>query len=667
LLDLFADGIANARVLLLVNYRPEYRHEWGGKSYYIQLRLDPLGRQGAGEMLATLLGNSVELDPLKRMVIERTEGNPFFIEEMVQALFDEGVLVPGTVKITRPLSQVRIPATVQGILASRIDRLPAPHKDLLQTLSVLGKNFPLDLVKAVAPMPEDDLARMLSGLQLGEFVYEQPGLTNIELTFKHALTQEVAYNSLLMERRKLLHERAGEAIEGLFHDRLEDHVGELAHHYSRSLNSEKALTYLQAAGVLASQRSANAQAADHFNTALGLLFTLPDTHERAMQELDLQTKLGPVVMALKGHASPEAARVYARARELCQRLGETAQLFPVLWGSWFVSTGDDFETARDLAHELLALARRVRDPALLLEAHHALWMTLIFRGEIVSGREHAERGAALYQAELHRPHALLYGGHDPGVCCRFLGAPASWLLGYPEQAVQKIREALALAQELRHPHTTVMALTWAAILHQLRGEVLEAGERAEASVRISAEHGFAVWTALGAFLLSWARAEHGLAEHEIAQMRQDLADVEATRTELFRAQFLGLMAKRLGETGRTEAGLELVVEALDAVKNGVRWYEAELYRIKGELLLERNSTDAASAEESFRTAIGVARRQSAKSLELRATTSLARLLAKEDKRDEACAMLAEIYGWFTEGFDTADLKDAKAQLDQLNA
>src|SRR5713101_5258964 len=235
LLDLLADGIANARVLMLVNYRPEYRHEWGNKSYYVQLRLDSLGRESAGEMLSTLVGDGMDLNPLKRLIIERTEGNPFFIEEMVLALFDEGVLVrSGTVKITRPLSQVRIPATVQGILASRIDRLPAPHKDLLQTLSVLGKNFPLDLVKAVAPVAEDELATMLSGLQLGEFVYEQPGFTNIELTFKHALTQEVAYNSLLMERRKLLHERTGDAIEGLFHDRLEDHVGELADHYSRS-------------------------------------------------------------------------------------------------------------------------------------------------------------------------------------------------------------------------------------------------------------------------------------------------------------------------------------------------------------------------------------------------------------------------------------------------
>jgi predicted ATPase len=601
------------------------------------------------------------------MVMERTEGNPFFIEEMVQALFDQGALVrDGAVKVARPLSQLRLPPTVQGVLASRIDRLPAEQKELLQTLAVIGRESLLGLLGKVVSRTEAQLERMLGDLQSGEFIYEQPAVGDVEYTFKHALTQEVAYNSLLVERRKLLHERAGEAIEGLFHDRLEDHVGELAHHYSRSTNSGKALTYLQSAGELAMQRSAIAQAEVHFNAALDLLGTLPETPERAMRELDLQTKRGPVVMALRGLGSAEAGKVYARARELCQRIGETAQLFPVLWGIWLVhSVQGDLEKARDLADELLVLARRTQEPALLLQAHHALWQTSVFRGEIVSGREHAERGAALYQPELHRSHARLYGGHDPGVCCRFLGATALWLLGYPDRALQKSREALALAQELHHLHTIATALTFMAMLHQLRGEAQAAGEQAEVAIRLSAEHGFAMWTANAAFLLSWARAEHGLAEHEIAQMRQDLAEVETTRAEVFRVQFLALMAKRLGETGRTEAGLELVVEALDAVKKGVRWYEAELHRIKGELLLARNSTDAASAEESFRTAIGVARRQSAKSWELRATTSLARLLAKQAHRDEARAMLAEIYGWFTEGFDTADLKDAKTLLDEL--
>src|SRR5229473_1050374 len=241
LLDLLADGIANAYVLLLVNYRPEYRHEWGNKSYYAQLRLDALGRESAGAMLATLLGDGAELNPLKRMVIERTEGNPFFIEEMVQGLFDDGALIRnGEVKIVRPLSQLRLPPTVQGILASRIDRLSAEQKDLLQTLAVIGRESLLGLLGKVS-RAEVQLERMLGELQAGEFIYEQPATGDIEYVFKHALTQEVAYNSLLIERRKLLHEGIGDAIESLYASSLDDHLAELAHHYSHSDNVTKAV------------------------------------------------------------------------------------------------------------------------------------------------------------------------------------------------------------------------------------------------------------------------------------------------------------------------------------------------------------------------------------------------------------------------------------------
>src|SRR6266852_4474144 len=261
LLDLLADGIANSRILLLVNYRPEYRHEWTNKSYYTQLRLDALGRESAGEMLSTLLGADGDLKPLKRLIIERTEGNPFFIEEMVQALFDEGALIRnGEVKITRPLSQLRLPPTVQGILAARIDRLTSEQKDLLQTLSVMGKESPLDLIRRVTSTAGAQLERMLSDLQTGEFIYEQPALSGVEYAFKHALTQEVAYNSLLIERRKLLHERAAASMESLYSERLDDHLNELAHHYELSGNTRKALEYLKRAAQQAVGRSAHMEA-----------------------------------------------------------------------------------------------------------------------------------------------------------------------------------------------------------------------------------------------------------------------------------------------------------------------------------------------------------------------------------------------------------------------
>ena len=262
-LNLLADSIGTAKILLLVNYRPEYSHQWGSKTYYTQLRLDPLGKESADEMLSALLGDGPDVAPLKRVIIERTEGNPFFMEETVQVLLDEGALVRdgAAVTLTRQLGDLKIPPTVQGILAARIDRLPPDAKDLLQTLAVIGREFPLSLIRAVVPKSDDDLTRMLDDLQLGEFLYEQPAVGDAEYTFKHALTQEVAYNSVLIERRKHLHERIGAALETLYASSLDDHLAELAHHYGRGNNPAKAVDYLgraaaQAVSALGLQRSA---------------------------------------------------------------------------------------------------------------------------------------------------------------------------------------------------------------------------------------------------------------------------------------------------------------------------------------------------------------------------------------------------------------------------
>lgn len=277
LLDLVADGLARASILLLVNYRPEYRHEWTNKSYYAQLRLDPLGDSEGAAMLVALLGEAVELDPLKRLITERTGGNPFFIEEIVRGLFDEGALTRnGVVKVTRSLSQLRLPPTVQGMLAARIGRLAAEQKDLLQTLAVIGRESSLRLLRQVASHAETHLARMLADLQAGEFIYEQPAANDTEYVFKHTLTQEVAYNSLLIERRKQLHERTGHAIESIFAAQLDDHISQLAHHYSHSENADKAIEYLARAGQRALEISVQAEAIVSFTRAIELLMTFPD-------------------------------------------------------------------------------------------------------------------------------------------------------------------------------------------------------------------------------------------------------------------------------------------------------------------------------------------------------------------------------------------------------
>ena len=300
-LNLLADSLGTAKLLLLVNYRPEYSHKWSSKTYYTQLRLDPLGKESAEEMLSALLGGGPELSLLKRLIIERTQGTPFFMEEIVQTLFEEGVLQrDGTVKLAKPLQAVKVPATVQAILAARIDRLSAEEKELLQTLAVIGREFTLSVVRRVINESKDDeLERMLAGLQMAEFIYEQPATGDIEYIFKHALTQEVAYNSLLIERRKLLHERSGEALESLFAGQPEDHLDELAHHYSRSGNQAKAIKYLRLAAAQAVERSSYPEAIAYVNAALETLVDLPPNEQRDRDELLLRVTLGVSLMAAK--------------------------------------------------------------------------------------------------------------------------------------------------------------------------------------------------------------------------------------------------------------------------------------------------------------------------------------------------------------------------------
>jgi predicted ATPase len=327
-LNLFADSISTAKILLLVNYRPEYSHQWSNKTYYTQLRLDPLGRDSAEEMLTSLLGDGAALTPLKRLIIDKTEGTPFFMEEMVQALFEEGTLVAnGVLKLARPLTQVKVPATVQAVLVSRIDRLPAEERHLLHTLAVLGREFPLGLVQRVTRASHDELEAMLSRLQVGEFIYEQPAFPEAEYIFKHALTQEVAYGSLLIERRKQIHESAGQALESMYAEQLEDHLSELAHHYSRSANTSKAIEYLRRASERAIERSANAEAIAQLTAALDLLKTLSDSLTREQQETSFQLALGGVLAIATGPGNPEVKRAFSRARDLSTQTKTTRNFF----------------------------------------------------------------------------------------------------------------------------------------------------------------------------------------------------------------------------------------------------------------------------------------------------------------------------------------------------
>ena len=664
LLDLLVDSVASARILMLVNYRPEYHHQWGNRARYTQLRLDPLGGQSADEMLHALLGGDASLQSLKPLIIEKTQGNPFFMEEIVRALVEQGVLVRnGATRLTKPLTKIDVPPTVHGILASRIDALPASEKDLLQTLAVIGKDFPLNLVRHMTVIPDDRLESMLKNLQAGEFIYEQPALGEAEYTFKHALTQEVAYNSVLMERRRLLHERTGEAIEALFKDRIDDHLAELAHHYSRTANTRKAVEYLSRAGRQAEARFAYSEAITQLSSALEFLKQLPDSTERARQELSVRSVLWRSLSNGKGWAAAELEPVYARARELCAQLSDPSLAFRVLHGQWLMRWWKrELHDALVFAEELLVAAKAVNDPAMLMVANFARGVSLLELGELVSANEHQEKALAVF--DLKQP---LSAGLENSRVSSF-----GWLhgglfsLGYPERALEKSREMLEVAQRASNPAVFVFA-SYQAAYHQLeQGDSAAAQERAEQVIAVTEELGLASISAMATACYGAALIAQGHYEEGIAAMRQGFTAFHVTGGTP-RIRDLCFLASGLGKAGRPQEALEVVEEGLASVaKTGEKIASPSLHRVKGELLLTQSPSDGVEAEQCFRTAIEIARGQSARSEELRATTSLAHLLAKQGKRDEARAMLAEIYGWFTEGFDTADLKDARALLDELS-
>ncbi|MFZ0680031.1 adenylate/guanylate cyclase domain-containing protein, partial [Candidatus Binatus sp.] len=523
LLNLLADAIANAKILLLVNYRPEYSHQWNSKTIYTQLRLDPLGKESADEMLSALLGDGKDLVPLKRVIIERTEGNPFFMEETVQVLLDEGSLVHnGSItRLTRPLGDLKIPPTVQGILAARIDRLSAESKDLLQTLAVFGREFSLSLIRAVVPKSDDELSRMLNDLQLGEFIYEQPAVGDVEYTFKHALTHDVAYNSVLIERRKLLHERVGSAMETSFAQSIDDHLSQLAYHYGRSANVRKALEYLGLAGRQAHQRLAHGEAIVHLNASLQLLKSLPDDDERRREEASLQITFAEAAGAARGPADDEVGAALARARDLCTQFGDTRRIFRVLLGlRFFYNFKSQWQSELETSQQLVALAEREPSPSRLLWANAALGESLEYRGRHHDARALLEKAIALIPAITEH---MVFPVADPRITALDVLGDVLWCLGFPDQALERCREALTLARKLGRPFPLCAAYSGVCTVYRDRGEVSALEEAANEMSVLADEHGFGFYREEGTYWRAWCLVKKGSEEEGLNEVQRSLA------------------------------------------------------------------------------------------------------------------------------------------------
>jgi class 3 adenylate cyclase/predicted ATPase len=695
LLSLFIEQVPTTRILALLTFRPEFTPPWGTHAHLSSISLGRLGRTQVGEMVERLTGGKALPAEVIQQVVRKTDGIPLFVEELTKMVLESGLLreTNGRYELTGSLPPLAIPATLQDSLMARLDRL-APVREVAQLGATLGREFSYELIQAVSAFDEEALQQGLTQLVEAELLYQRGLPPQAQYIFKHALVQDTAYQSLLRSKRQQYHKKIAQVLEERFPEMREVHPELVAYHYTEAGLREAAIPYWHRAGQNAIQRSANVEAISHLTRGIELLMALPDTAERAQRELNLQVTLGPALMATKGYGAEEVKKTFARARELCQRLGETPQLFTVLRGLWgFYIVRAELQTALDLGEQLLRLAQSVQDPLLLLEAHYGLGATSFYRGEFVRAREHSEQGMVFFDPQKRRAQRAL---QDSGVACLSYAAWALWHLGYPDQALKRSAEALTLAQKLSHPISLAWALCFAAMLHQHRHEGQAAQEWAGAAIRICSEQGFAFWLANSTVIWGWALAEQGQLEEGIAQMHQGLTAWQATGAELARPYFHVLLAEAYGKVGRAQEGLALLAEALLLVeKNKDRFYEAELYRLKGQLTLQSQTSPRqvpdksqtshgpvesksevtnpqslipnpqAEAEACFLKAIEIARRQQAKSWELRIVMGLARLWQQQGKGKQARHMLAELYNWFTEGFDTVDLREARALLDKL--
>ena len=664
LFDLIADSIGTARVLMIVNYRPEYSDQWSGKEHYKYLRLEPLGKASAEEMLSALLGDGDDLAALKRLIIERTEGTPFFMEETVQVLLDEGSLVRnGTLKLTRPLSELKIPPTVQAILASRIDRLPRDAKDLLQMLAVIGREFTLSLLRAaVGESDDDELIRLLNQLQASDFIYEQPAVGDAEYTFKHSLTQEVAYNSVLMERRKHSHDRIGAALEKLHVNSLDDHLAELAHHYSRGNNLEKAVDYLGRAARQSASRSALGETFDYARSGLAIVPKLTPGEARSRIEFDLLSTMIRGATAIEGWGSPQTTQGFQRMLDLARELGDDVALSTALGGMWL----DHHMAARygegaELARQMIELAEHRKSPVALADASFLQGLTFYFTGRLEDALSAFNRAIAACPEGAGRTSLP---GSDPFANTLAFAGLSTCIVGYPDQGMNFFETALKRCRELNLPFSMGYVLFHQAWICAARGEVQRTQRVCEQLEAVAEEGGFQSFAGVNRIYQGWVASMQGQHEQGIEMIRSGMAN---WTNALFTTVVNSILAEACLRAQRYQEAMDAVAAGREhSSRTGEHYAASELERIAGETLVQTGA-ETAKAEQCLRDAIALATQQGAKWFELRATRSLARMLAKEGRRDEARASLGNIYGWFTEGLDTPELKNTKELLDQLSA
>ena len=616
-------------------------------------------------MIDRVAGDKSLPESTRRDIVEHTDGIPLFIEETTKAVL-EAVTADGgdNVIAAIPTSSVPVPASLHASLMARLDRL-GPAKSVAQLAAVIGREFSHALLNEVASEPEATVSSALDRLIAAGLLFRQGLPPHATYLFNHALVQDAAYQSLLKSRRQLHHARIADVLEARSSPAIAPEL--IAYHLTEAGRIEQAIEYWLKAGQRAMQRSAHIEAERHLRVGLALLAGLPETTARHHREIALQNALGVCLMPTRGFGNPEVAAAFNRAAEICTRVDDDRGLFIALRGKGqYHMISGDMRAACDDARRILAIAEEVNNHDFLIEAHHLGWSSLCFAGQFRAAQRQAEKGISQYERERDHHLTYTYSGHDPGMCARAFGSLSLGQLGYPERALARCREGLALAEVLAHPFTIGIALWAAGILHQLRREPDAMRHIGERMIDYGSEKGLRMILPFGKVFRGDAMSQHGDFTEGAAQMREGIRELRSMGTLFSQVSLLAGLADACARCGNVDEGLAAAEEGLAMMRTGGDHFSlSEIHRIKGKLLLTGSANDRNAAEAAFSEALSIARAQQAKLLELRAAMSLARLWRDQGKVQQARELLAPVHGWFTEGFDTPDLKEAKALLAEL--
>jgi class 3 adenylate cyclase/predicted ATPase len=667
------DRIAALRVLLIVTFRSEFEAPWVGQPQVTALAINRLGHREVGTMIDRVIGNRSLPAHIRQDIVERTDGIPLFVEEMTKAVLEAGgeleaMQIAGAV----PSPALAVPASLHASLMSRLDRL-GPAKEVAQIGAAIGREFSHALLAAVVRKPETELASALDRLILAGLLFRQGLPPHANYLFKHALVQDAAYGTLLREPRRALHARIADTLESQFAEIAETRPELLARHCREAGLIEKATGLWGKAGRRSLERSALVEAVVQLSRALDQIVALPATPERRREQIKLQVALITPLVHVKGYASPETKAATERARlliEQAEALGEPPEdpllLFSVLYGFWVANyVAFNGDVVRELAAQFLAVAEKQAATVPLMIGHRLMGQSLLFTGDVAQGRAQYDQAIALYDPAEHRPLATRFG-QDVGVAIRCYRSFALWLLGYPDAALRDIERALKDAREIGHAATLMYTIGHAQFAYIFFGNYATANGLADELVALADRKSASLWRAFGIGNQGLLLALTGKATDAVQRMESGLAAWRSTGSTLWMPLYLPHLARAHAELGQYQDAWRCISDAMTAVETTKeRWCEADVHRIAGDIALRAREPDAAKAEAHFERALAIARAQQAKSWELRASMSMARLWRDQGKRDEARNLLASAYGWFTEGLDTLDLKQAEVLLDEL--